>query len=70
MSTAQNKAFVRGLLERLGGAGGWLAVHPERYAPNAIVHFPGMPPLNYASHEQWGNSSWQPSPTFRPPLPT
>lgn len=55
MSAEQNKAIVRGLLERLGEAGGWLAVHEEGYDPNAIVHFHGIPPLNYASHEQWGN---------------
>jgi ketosteroid isomerase-like protein len=55
MSAEQNKAIVRRLIQRLGEAGGWLAVHKEGYDPKAVVHFPGMPPLNYEAHEQWGN---------------
>jgi steroid delta-isomerase-like uncharacterized protein len=55
MSTEQNKAIVRRLFQRLSeGLEGWLAVHKEVYDSNQVVHFPGMPPLNYEAHEQFG----------------
>jgi hypothetical protein len=54
-SAEENMAIVRRLLERFDEPGAWLAVHKQGYESDAVIHFPGMPPLDYTAHENWGN---------------